>query len=144
MSEETVNEVGDEHAALPLVTSHAAARTEPGPTAPDTGSSDEHTSSETPLEGVPAAHPQQSETPKRHLRKTRVGEVVSNKMDKTIVVAVIRRVPHAKFGKIVKRTKKFYVHDEHNQCAIGDLVRVEETRPLSRLKRWQLVEVLKH
>ena len=146
MSEETVNtEVGDEHAALPLVTSRAAARTEPRPTAPGTGSSDEAPStSETPLEGVPATGPQQSETPKRHLRKTRVGEVVSNKMDKTIVVAVVRRVPHAKFGKIVKRTKKFYVHDEHNQCAIGDLVRVEETRPLSRLKRWQLVEVLKH
>lgn len=109
------------------------------------GSSDEQPStSETPLTGVPAAQPQQSETPKRHLRKTRVGEVVSNKMDKTIVVAVVRRVPHAKFGKIVKRTKKFYAHDEQNQCAVGDLVRVEETRPLSRLKRWQLVEVLKH
>ena len=93
---------------------------------------------------TPVAAPQQSEAPKRHLRKTRVGEVVSNKMEKTIVVAVIRRVPHAKFGKIVKRTKKLYAHDERNQCAIGDLVRVEETRPLSRLKRWQLVEVLKH
>jgi small subunit ribosomal protein S17 len=93
---------------------------------------------------TPAVSPQQSEVPKRHLRKTRVGEVVSNKMDKTIVVAVVRRVPHAKFGKIVKRTKKLYAHDEKNQCAIGDLVRVEETRPLSRLKRWQLVEVLKH
>ena len=87
---------------------------------------------------------QQSELPKRHLRKTRVGQVVSNKMDKTIVVAVIRRVPHPKFGKIVKRTKKLYAHDSTNQCAIGDLVRVEETKPLSRLKRWQLVEVLKH
>lgn len=94
--------------------------------------------------GTPAASPQQSAIPKRHLRKTRVGEVVSNKMDKTIVVAVVRRVPHAKFGKIVKRTKKLYAHDEKNQCAIGDLVRVQETRPLSRLKRWQLVEVLKH
>jgi small subunit ribosomal protein S17 len=93
---------------------------------------------------TPVTAPQQSEAPKRHLRKTRVGEVVSNKMEKTIVVAVIRRVPHAKFGKIVKRTKKLYAHDEKNQCAIGDLVRVEETRPLSRLKRWQLVEVLKH
>jgi small subunit ribosomal protein S17 len=91
-----------------------------------------------------SATPQQSESPKRHLRKTRVGEVVSNKMEKTIVVAVVRRVPHAKFGKIVKRTKKLYAHDEKNQCSIGDLVRVEETRPLSRLKRWQLVEVLKH
>jgi small subunit ribosomal protein S17 len=93
---------------------------------------------------TPVALPQQSEAPKRHLRKTRIGEVVSNKMEKTIVVAVIRRVPHAKFGKIVKRTKKLYAHDEKNQCSIGDLVRVEETRPLSRLKRWQLVEVLKH
>ncbi len=93
---------------------------------------------------TPAVLPQQSEVPKRHLRKTRVGQVVSNKMEKTIVVAVVRRVPHAKFGKIVKRTKKLYAHDEKNQCSIGDLVRVEETRPLSRLKRWQLVEVLKH
>jgi small subunit ribosomal protein S17 len=94
--------------------------------------------------GTPAVSPQPSEIAKRHLRKTRVGEVISNKMDKTIVVAVVRRVPHAKFGKIVKRTKKLYAHDEKNQCAIGDLVRVQETRPLSRLKRWQLVEVLKH
>ena len=87
---------------------------------------------------------QQSDVPKRHLRKTRVGEVVSNKMDKTIVVAVVRRVPHPKFGKIVKRTKKFYAHDAENRCEVGDLVRIQETRPLSRLKRWQLLEVLKH
>ena len=94
--------------------------------------------------GTPAVSPQQSEIPKRHLRKSRVGQVVSNKMEKTIVVEVVRRVPHAKFGKIVKRTKKLYAHDEKNQCSIGDLVRIEETRPLSRLKRWQLAEVLKH
>ena len=93
---------------------------------------------------APAPAAQQPESPKRHLRKTRVGQVVSNKMDKTIVVAVVRRVPHPKFGKIIKRTKKLYAHDEQNQCAPGDLVRVEETRPMSRLKRWQLVEVLKH
>jgi small subunit ribosomal protein S17 len=93
---------------------------------------------------APAPQVQQSEVPKRHLRKTRVGQVVSNNMDKTIVVAVVRRVPHPKFGKIIKRTKKLYAHDATNQCEIGDLVRVEETRPLSRLKRWQLVEVLKH
>src|ERR1700681_4577322 len=93
---------------------------------------------------TPTAPPQQSAIPKRHLRKTRVGQVVSNKMEKTIVVAVVRRVPHAKFGKIEKRTKKMYAHDEQKQCSIGDLVRVEETRPLSRLKRWRLVEVLKH
>jgi small subunit ribosomal protein S17 len=108
------------------------------------GSSGETARSEPPSNGAPAAQLEQAEIPKRHLRKTRVGEVVSNKMDKTIVVEVVRRVRHAKFGKIVKRTKKFYAHDEQNQCAIGDLVRVEETRPLSRLKRWQLVEVLKH
>ena len=93
---------------------------------------------------APVDQAQQSDVPKRHLRKTRVGQVVSNKMEKTIVVAVVRRVPHAKFGKIVKRTKKLYAHDEENRCAIGDLVRVEETRPLSRLKHWQLVEILKH
>src|SRR3984957_5017555 len=93
---------------------------------------------------TPTAPPQQSAIPKRHLRKTRVGQVVSNKMEKTIVVAVVRRVPHAKFGKIVKRTKKLYAHDEENRCAVGDLVRVEETRPLSRLKRWQLTEELKN
>jgi large subunit ribosomal protein L14 len=65
-------------------------------------------------------------------------------MDKTIVVVVVRRVPHPKFGKIMKRTKKFYAHDAENRCEIGDLVRIQETRPLSRLKRWQLIEVLKH
>ena len=74
----------------------------------------------------------------------RSGEVVSNKMDKTIVVVVVRRVPHPKFGKIMKRTKKLYAHDAENRCEIGDLVRIQETRPLSRLKRWQLIEVLKH
>ena len=109
------------------------------------GLSDERpATSETPLNGAPAAQPEQAEIPKRRLRKTRVGEVVSNKMDKTIVVAVVRRVPHPKFGKIVKRTKKLYAHDADNRCEIGDLVRIEETKPLSRLKRWQLVEVLKH
>ena len=77
-------------------------------------------------------------------RKTRVGEVISDRMNKTIVVQTTNRVPHPKFGKIVKRTKKLYAHDEQKQCAIGDLVRIEETRPLSRLKRWRLVEVLKH
>ena len=98
---------------------------------------------EADAKSAPEAQPQQSEIPKRHLRKARVGEVVSNKMDKTIVIAVVRRVPHAKFGKIVQRTKKLYAHDEENKCAVGDLVRVEETRPLSRLKRWRLVEVLR-
>jgi small subunit ribosomal protein S17 len=76
-------------------------------------------------------------------RKTRTGEVVSNKMDKTIVVRTVTRVPHPKFGKIVKQMKKFYVHDEKNQAKPGDTVRIMETRPLSKLKRWRLVEVLK-
>ena len=85
-----------------------------------------------------------AEAPKRGLRKTRVGEVISNKMDKTIVVKVVSRVPHPKFRKIVKQTSKFHAHDEKNEAKIGDRVSIAETRPLSRLKRWRLVEVLKH
>ena len=80
----------------------------------------------------------------RGLRKTRVGTVVSNKMAKTAVVETITRVPHHKFRKIVKQSKRFYAHDEANSAQVGDLVRIMETRPLSRLKRWRLVEVLKH
>jgi small subunit ribosomal protein S17 len=78
------------------------------------------------------------------VRKTRVGVVVSDKMNKTIVVEVERRVPHAQFKKIVRKTSKFYAHDEQGQAKIGDKVLIEETRPLSKLKRWNLVEVLKH
>ncbi len=77
-------------------------------------------------------------------RKTRVGVVVSNKMEKTIVVEHIARVPHAKFNKIVKRSKKYYVHDEKGEAAIGDRVRIIETKPLSKLKRWALAEILSH
>jgi small subunit ribosomal protein S17 len=84
------------------------------------------------------------ETPARALRKTRVGEVVSNKMKKTIVVETTTRVPHPKFGKIVKHVKKFYAHDEDQKAQVGDLVRIMETRPLSKLKRWRVVEILKH
>ena len=80
----------------------------------------------------------------RSRRKTRVGVVVSDKMDKTIVVGVVRRVPHPKFGKIVKHRKRFYVHDEDNKAQVGDTVRISETRPLSKLKRWRLVEIIKH
>ena len=75
----------------------------------------------------------------RSLRKTRVGEVISDKMDKTIVVKTITRVPHPIFGKIIKQVKKFHVHDEKNEAKIGDRVSIMETRPLSRLKRWRLV-----
>ena len=78
----------------------------------------------------------------RNLRKTRTGKVVSNKMDKTIVVAVIDNVKHPLYGKIVKRTYKLKAHDELNQCGTGDRVRVMETRPLSKDKRWRVVEIL--
>jgi small subunit ribosomal protein S17 len=75
-------------------------------------------------------------------RKTRTGQVISDRMNKTIVVRTVTRVPHARFGKIVKQMKKFYVHDEENKAKTGDTVRIMETRPLSKLKRWRLVEVL--
>ena len=78
----------------------------------------------------------------RNLRKTRTGNVVSNKMDKTIVVAVENNVKHPVIGKIVKRTYKLKAHDENNTCNIGDTVKVMETRPLSKDKRWRLVEVI--
>ncbi|MDR1329210.1 MAG: 30S ribosomal protein S17 [Oscillospiraceae bacterium] len=75
-------------------------------------------------------------------RKTRVGKVVSDKMDKTIVVAVEDRVPHPLYKKIIKRTYKLKAHDEENSCGVGDRVRVMETRPLSKDKRWRLVEIV--
>ena len=78
----------------------------------------------------------------RGLRKTRQGVVVSDKMDKTIVVAITTRVRHPLYGKIVKRTTKLKAHDEENACGIGDTVRLMETRPLSRDKRWRLVEII--
>ncbi len=79
-----------------------------------------------------------------HVRKTRVGVVVSNKMAKTLVVEHVARVPHPRFNKIVKRSKKYYVHDEKGEAQIGDKVRIVETRPLSKLKRWTLEKVLSH
>jgi small subunit ribosomal protein S17 len=78
------------------------------------------------------------------VRKERVGVVVSDKMTKTIVVEVERRVPHAKFKKIVRKTSKFYAHDEKEEAKEGDKVLISETRPMSKLKRWKLEEVLKH
>jgi len=75
-------------------------------------------------------------------RKTRVGKVVSDKMDKTVVVAVEDRVPHPLYKKIIKRTFKLKAHDENNECSVGDRVRVMETRPLSKDKRWRLVEII--
>ena len=78
----------------------------------------------------------------RNLRKTRIGKVVSDKMDKTIVVAVVDNVKHPPYGKIVKRTYKLKAHDENNECKMGDRVKVMETRPLSKDKRWRLVEIV--
>ena len=78
----------------------------------------------------------------RNLRKTRVGKVVSDKMDKTIVVAIEDNVKHPLYKKIVKRTYKLKAHDENNECDIGDRVKVMETRPLSKDKRWRLVEII--
>ena len=78
----------------------------------------------------------------RNLRKVRIGKVVSDKMDKTIVVALVDNVKHPIYGKIVKRTYKLKAHDENNECKIGDRVKVMETRPLSKDKRWRLVEIV--
>ena len=78
----------------------------------------------------------------RNLRKTRTGKVISDKMDKTIVVAVQDNVKHPLYNKIVKRTYKLKAHDENNECCIGDTVKVMETRPLSKDKRWRLVEII--
>ncbi len=78
----------------------------------------------------------------RNLRKERIGVVVSNKMEKSIVVAVERKEKHPMYGKFVKKTTKFVAHDEKNECSIGDTVRIMETRPLSKSKNWRLVEIV--
>ncbi len=79
---------------------------------------------------------------KRNLRKERIGIVTSYKMDKSVVVAVERKVKHPKYGKFVKKTSKFVAHDEKNDCNIGDTVKIMESRPLSKIKNWRLVEIL--
>lgn len=81
-------------------------------------------------------------TIERKLRKTRIGVVTSNKMEKTITVSVVRKLKHPKYGKFLKKTKKFHAHDEKNECNIGDTVKIMETRPLSATKRWRLVEIV--
>jgi small subunit ribosomal protein S17 len=78
----------------------------------------------------------------RALRKERIGIVTSTKMDKSIVVSVERREKHPKYGKFIKKTRKFMAHDDKNECGVGDTVRIMETRPLSKLKRWRMVEIL--
>lgn len=78
----------------------------------------------------------------RKIRKSRIGLVTSDKMDKTITISVVRKVKHPLYGKFLKNTSKFHAHDEKNECGIGDTVRIMETRPLSKTKRWRLVEVI--
>ncbi|HUV58448.1 MAG TPA: 30S ribosomal protein S17 [Acidimicrobiales bacterium] len=83
-----------------------------------------------------------NETTRENPRKVREGVVISDKMNSTLVVAVNERVSHPRYGKTVQRTKKLYVHDEKNEAKVGDKVRVQETRPLSKLKRWRLAEIV--
>ena len=78
----------------------------------------------------------------RNLRKARIGVVTSNKMDKSIVVSEVKRVNHPMYGKFLIKTKKYYAHDENNECNVGDTVRIMEVRPLSKNKRWRLVEIV--
>lgn len=78
----------------------------------------------------------------RNFRKEKIGVVVSTKMDKTVVVAVKRRVKHPKYGKFINKTKKLYAHDDKNTCGVGDTVKVMEVRPLSKMKNWRLVEII--
>ncbi|MEO5991174.1 MAG: 30S ribosomal protein S17 [Ferruginibacter sp.] len=85
---------------------------------------------------------QTTNTVERNLRKTRTGVVTSNKMDKTITVKVERKIKHPLYGKFLKKSTSFHAHDEKNECSIGDLVKIMETRPLSKTKRWRMVEVL--
>ena len=84
----------------------------------------------------------QNQTETRNLRKTRIGVVTSNKMNKSITVEAERKVMHPVYGKYLKKTTKFHAHDEKNECNIGDTVKIMETRPLSKLKRWRLVEIV--
>jgi small subunit ribosomal protein S17 len=94
---------------------------------------------------TPSTAPAQSPAPaSRANRKQRVGEVLANKMTKTIIVRVERRFPHPKFKKVITGYKKFYVHDEKSEAKVGDRVRIQETRPLSKTKRWRLVEIVEH
>lgn len=79
----------------------------------------------------------------RHHRKTKEGEVVSDKMDKTVVVQVVRKVPHRLYRKIVSKQSKFYAHDAENRCRLGDIVEITETRPVSKTKRWRITKILR-
>ncbi len=96
----------------------------------------------TQVQGETSSQTVSQEKPKRGQRKVRIGRVVSNKMNKTIVVAIERRVMHPIYKKVYVRTTKVMAHDENNECNIGDIVKIMETRPLSRHKRWRLVEII--
>ena len=98
----------------------------------------ETTEAEAPVETAAAA----TETSERNRRKVRIGVVVSDAMDKTVTVNVGRQFPHPLYGKAVKRTKKYHAHDENNEYQVGDVVRITETRPLSKTKRWRVVELM--
>ncbi|TAF72777.1 MAG: 30S ribosomal protein S17 [Bacteroidetes bacterium] len=78
----------------------------------------------------------------RNLRKVKTGKVVSNKMDKSVVVTIERKMKHGKYGKFIKKSKRFVAHDENNECGIGDTVSIMETRPLSKTKRWRLLQIV--
>jgi len=93
-------------------------------------------------DSTPNSTPAAGTAAERTNRKERVGEVIANRMSKTIIVRVERRFPHPKFKKVVTGYKKFYAHDEQNEAKVGDRVRIQETRPLSKTKRWRLVEVV--
>ena len=97
---------------------------------------------ETKVAAEPAVTVEETDDSRTNPRKVREGVVVSDKMDSTLVVAVNERVRHARYGKTVQRTKKLYVHDEKSEAKVGDKVRVQETRPLSKLKRWRLTEIV--
>jgi len=101
----------------------------------------ETTPNSPPAPAAPAAPATAASAPRGH-RKERVGQVIANRMAKTIIVRVERRFPHARFKKVVTGYKKFYVHDEKSEAKVGDRVRIEETRPISKTKRWRLVEVV--
>ena len=102
----------------------------------------DETKVETKVETKTEAKVETTDEARTNPRKVREGIVVSDKMDSTLVVAVNERVRHARYGKTVQRTKKLYVHDEKNEAKVGDKVRVQETRPLSKLKRWRLTEIV--
>jgi small subunit ribosomal protein S17 len=95
-------------------------------------------------DSTPISTPPAATAAARTTRKERVGEVIANKMSKTIIVRVERRFPHPKFKKVITGYRKFYAHDEKNEAKVGDRVRIEETRPLSKTKRWRLVEIVEH